>query len=247
MTIKTVLKYTQDCLSVMDSDEVDGIADTTEALQVASLLGDLYSELINRQDWDWLKRAITLNGAGNPAQPTKLLLPAGIKRVKHIWYNVSEDDAKVDNRELRYCPLEEFLSIHGRGSSDDVLVEFGNNASFYVNNTKMPTYYTVFSDNTVFCNSYDSSVETSLVNDKVTALGFVIPEFNVQDDFIPDLPEHMVPLLQHSLNEAASVYFNKAASPIDTSRIKRQLSQARKNDGVLTKDTSYYSANYGRR
>lgn len=247
MAIKDVLGFVQDCLSILDSDEVDSISDTTESLQVATLLSDIYYEFINRQDWQWLKRAVTLDGGGDISQPTKLSLPSGIKRITTIWYNVSDDDDKVENRKLQFRCVEDFLDAGSAGISGDKLIRQGNEASFYVKTDRPPTFYTVFDDKTIFCDSYQSTVESTLVNAKVSAVGFVIPPFEVRDGFVPDLPEHMVSLLQHSLNSAASIHFNKAPLAIENTMAERQLSQARKDDKSVAKSEGYYSNQFGRR
>ena len=44
----TLLEMTQDILSNMSSDEVNSISDTTESLQVATIIKQKYFDLISR-------------------------------------------------------------------------------------------------------------------------------------------------------------------------------------------------------
>lgn len=247
MATKNVLEYVQACLNTMDSDQVDQIADTAEATQVAELLRDVYFELLNRQEWEFLKGPVTLTAAGDLTKPTKFTVPEGLRHLHKLWYNVDESGG-LNRRELIYVEPEEFLQrAGGSAATGKLLVTEGEQLQFYVRTDRMPTYYTTFDDQTIYCDAYKETVETSLVSSKISAYGVSVPEFEVSDSFTPELPENMVPLLQHTLNATAHLYFKQQASAPDEARVRRQLSQARSRNSVAASRSTYYANQFGRR
>lgn len=244
---KNVLQYVQSALNIMDSDLVDSIQETEESNQVAELLKDLYYELLERQEWEFLKRPLTLTAVGDTTQPTAFLVPNGMRRLYNVWYNVS-DDATYKRRELKYQDPLCFVQTNGGSDGSNLLrVESGNGLSFYVRTDRAPSYWTSFDDNRIYCDAHDSSVETSLVTDKISAFGLYIPDFTVQDSFEPSIPRHMEPLLQHTLNASASANFKQQANGQEETRASRQMAAARRKNSVVAPREYYYSTNYGRR
>lgn len=247
MATKNVLQYVQACLSTMDSDNVDSITDTSESMQVAELLQDLYFELLNRQEWSFLHGPQTLTSSADPAFPTSFAIPSGLRHLRNVWYNVHESGG-VARRELKYFEPTDFLTRFGSGGpqANKQLVTLPGQIQFYVRNDMMPHYYTSFDGVSLVCDSFDSAVESTLQAVKISAYGVGTPAFTVQDDFVPKLPEHMVPLLQHTLNAASHLYFKQQASSVDEIRVRRQLAQARSRESKLTRE-HYYANAFGRR
>lgn len=247
MATKSVLQYVQACLNTMDSDQVDAISDTAEATQIAELLRDVYDELLNRQEWEFLKGPVTLTAAGDTTKPTKFTIPEGLRHLRKVWYNVDESGG-MTRRELIFMEPEDFLLLAGgNASSSKLLVTEGTQLQFYVRTDRMPTYYTTFDDQTIYCDAYKSSIETSLVTSKVSAFGVATPAFEVDNDFVPELPENMVPLLQHTLNATAHLYFKQQSSAPDEARVRRQLAQARARNSIVASRSTYYANQFGRR
>lgn len=242
---KNVLQYVQACLSTMDSDAVDSIADTEESSQVANLLADVYQEMMTRQDWAFLKGPVTLTAAGDVSSPTKFTIPDTLRYLTMLWYNVDEA-GEQNNREIRYVEPEEFLLRTGNSGAGKQLVSVGTSVKFYVQTDRHPTVYTSFDDKTIYMDSFKQSVNSTLIQSKVTALGFSNPVFVVSDTHVPFLPDHMVPLLQHTLNAAAHLHFKQQASAVDEKRVIRQTAAARRKDSKLTRK-HYYANQYGRR
>ncbi len=247
MATKNVLQYVQACLSTMDSDEVDAISETAESMQVANLLSDSYAELINRQEWEFLKGPAQVQAAGDVSQPTKFTLPSNLRHLLNVWYNVASG-GDVSRRELKYVEPADFLNRYGSGSAatGKQLVTLPTQIQFYVRNDKMPSFYTSFDDKTIHCDAYDSAQETTLTSARVSAFALTNPVFTVADTFVPLLPEHMVPLLQHTLNACAHLYFKQQQSAPDEVRVRRQLAQARQRNSTLAR-SHYYANQFGRR
>jgi hypothetical protein len=247
MATKSVLEYVQSTLSAIESDKVDAIADTEESMQVAEFLKDVYDEFINRQDWAFLHRAITLISAADTALPTKMTVAEGVRKVETLWYNVATDGSLNRRKLVWLCP-EDFLARTGSGSGTTrTLCTVDAQIQFYVTNDRMPTHYTSFDDSVVFLDAYDSDVEDTITTARLTGWGVAIPEFEVDDDFVPLLPDNMVPMLQSTLNSAASLHFKQQPNLPDEKRVARQLSRLRRKESALTNEFgSYYKNAFGR-
>lgn len=241
MARKTVLNYVQAALNAMDSDNVDSISDTEEALQVANELQDTYYELLNREDWEFLHQPARLTGAGDLNNPTKLLIDAEIKRFDYIAYVVDGV-----SKELCYLSPVEFLKKFSAGGDNRLQVTDGSGVNFYVGTDRAPTYYTSFDDESIVCDSYDSDLESTLQGASTSCIGVVIPTFSITDTHTPDIPQHMEPLLQSALNAACFVYFKQTQSGKDEQRSLRQLAQARREESKVSRKV-YYNNRYGRR
>ncbi len=72
MAKQTLLQMTQNILSALDSDPVDSIDETVEAIQVAELVKEAYFDLISQRDWPFLFVLGTLDGVGDVNNPSTL-------------------------------------------------------------------------------------------------------------------------------------------------------------------------------
>lgn len=244
---RTVLQYVQKALNVCDSDAVDSISDTEESLQVADYLEEAYLELINREDWKFLEQPVTLTAFADLTQPTSFHIAEEIKSFKYIAYNVAEDGADAEYEQLTYLEPVEFVKRFSAPGSNRALVNVGDRVSFYVDTDKAPKYYTHFEGETdIVCNAYRSDIESTLVASKINGFAYVIPAFTQDDEFVPELPNSMIPLLQATLNAVCKQYLDDDVSPVDERRAGRGLAQARR---VHSKSTTrkYYTRKYGRR
>ena len=70
MPKQTLLEMTQNILSDMDSDEVNGIADTTEAMQVATIIRTTYYDLIANRSIPEHRELFQFEGLAESASPS---------------------------------------------------------------------------------------------------------------------------------------------------------------------------------
>lgn len=244
---KTVLEYVKSTLSVMDSDEIDSITDTTESAQIVNMFKDIYYEFVNRGDWKWLERPVQVAGAGIDADNrTTVEVVESIKSITSIRYNVSEN-SNFSMRPLEYLCVDEFTRRFSSAGDNRVGQDRGG-MRFYVVTNKAPEFWTSFDDQTITLNSYKETIDTGYIDPtKFGIMGQVIPEFLLEDDFIPDLPLFAVPILQASLNAAAMRYFKQIDSPTDNKNSAQQMAQLRRADSQTTQKKRYYNVKFGRR
>ncbi len=245
---QTLLELTQDVLNAIDGDEVNSISDTVESLQVANDIKVVFYDLIGRKDWQFLRKLKTLDSVSDAGRPTHLLIPKNTSKMEFLMYNKQKiNSARRFFKEVKYKYPDEFLLyVNQRDNTQpqyDLITDF-DGAILTIKNNIHPTYFTSFDDKYIIMDSYDSAIETTLrgINTQISL--FITPEWSSVDDFTPDLPSEMFPLL---LSECTSytqarkdeVLLRKTEQT--ATRQQRHLSQTH---GVVQSGVRY--PNYGR-
>lgn len=196
---QSLLKIVQTILSDMDGDEINSVQDTEEAVQVARIVENNYLALVSNSTWPHTRRALTIEARSSDAFPTHMLVKDNLKELISIYYNTRKlTDTKDNYTKLKWLGPDDFLyKTNLRDSSiatvDTVIDDSG--IKLFIQNDKAPEYYTSFNDVDMVFDSYDSAVDNTIQISKVQALGYIIPPFEIADDFIPDLPPDAFSLL----------------------------------------------------
>lgn len=206
----TLLELTKAVLSSMDSDEVTSINDTVESLQVVEVIKAVYDDIISRGDLQTSKTLFNLTASGTTLKPTLMSKPASIDKLEWLKYNTKLASDTTDNWVyLQYLPPDVFLDMVQQLNLAETWVDSfnhtfpdGSNVVFYYRNDKAPDYYTTFDDGTIFFDSYDNTVDTTLTSAKTVCYGSRISDFVAVDSYVPNLQPQQFSLL---LNEAKSL------------------------------------------
>jgi len=83
---QTLLALTQDILSRMSSDEVNSIGDTTESLQVATIIKQKYFDIVNRVPLPEHEQLIQLEPSLDVDSPILMYVPEGVAAIKWLKY-----------------------------------------------------------------------------------------------------------------------------------------------------------------
>ena len=209
---KTLLQLVQEVLESIDGDEVNSYADTTESLAVASLIRDVYWDIIASTEFTASKGPYQLTATSNSTYPTVMYLPSTNLTLEWLMYDQTVDVTKPQNfRELIFLPLEEFLlRSYGQDQADANVVTYtitlpsGRTLRVLSRKDGPPRYYTTPDDQTVLFDSYLSTVDSVLQQTKTIAFGERYPSWNMIDSFIPDLPEKQFSILRNEAKATAS-------------------------------------------
>lgn len=226
MARMSVLDMVQDILNDLDSDEVNSINDTAEALQIAQILETTFYEIIRSRSWPHLKTLVTLTASGSSAKPTHMSLEDEVQEL--LWFNYDKKksgDTDPSFQPVTYITPEEFIDYINQRNSDnsniDEITDYSG-VTLLIRNDTAPTYYTSFDEENIVCDSYDSDVDTTLQSSKTQAYVYVEPTFSQTDVYVPDLPDKA---FSYYLAEAKSVAFNalrQAPNPKEEQRSRRQ-------------------------
>ena len=215
----TILDMVQDILNSMDSDEVNSINDTVEALQVAQIIKTTFFEFISNRNWPHLKSLMQFTGLGDIIHPTHMRLPVDVKEVDalvSVRYNKRKNtDTKDRYQRVHYRTIESFLRVtNGRDSSRvtiQTVSDFGG-ATIFIRNDKHPEWWTSFDDENIVFDSFDSSIDTTLQQSKTQLIGFREPSFSLVDSFIPDLPSEAFSALLADAKSTAFLEIKQVAN-----------------------------------
>lgn len=237
----TLLQIVQSILNDMDSEEVNSINDTVEALQIASVVEDTYYNIIAAREIPEHNKLMSLTAMANSTKPTHFKYPTNTKKIERVEYNVGTVASK-DFRIIEFVDPIKFLDAM---DETGLLVEtYDGNLDIFVANDSPPTYYTSFDDEYIIMDSYDASVESTLQSSKVRAMGSTYPTFSQIDGFEPDLDNTMMPLLLAEAKSSCFSLFKGGADP-KVEQAARRLKSFVQNDMYKT-NRANKKPNYGR-
>ena len=245
----TVLEMTQDILSDLDSDEVNSINDSVEALQVAQILKSTYFNIIDGRDWPHLYQPFQLTASGTTARPTHMRLPDNIIDVSWIKYDCKEFGQTRDRvKSVMYKTPADFLEIlEQRDSTDATVTEVTDSSSISMNihNDRAPQYFTSFDNEYVVFDAYDIAIDSTLQTSKTSCYGKVYPTWTMADTFTPDLPTQSFSYL---LNEAKSTASLRLKQVPDQKAEQHSVTQKRRQSQAAWRIAGGITMpNYGRK
>ena len=242
---KTLLEMVSSILSDMDSEAVNSISDTVEAQQVASVIEDVYYNIIAARNIPEHQQLLKLTSLSSSVRPTHFQYPTNTRDIVDLSYNIDVQGG-VNYQEIHFVEPLDFLKQMPYNNPDSTLVvpDATASTSLVIFKDRMPTYYTSFDDLHIVMNAYDSSVESILQASKTRAYGTVYPTFTIADSFTPDLDDTMLPYL---LAEAKSTCFSlfKSGSDPKVEQAARRLKSYVQNDMYRTKRPNVRN-HYGR-
>lgn len=203
----TLLELTQNILSRLDSDEIDSISDTTEALQVARVVRNTYFNIISRSQLPEHRKLIQLTSSGDNTKQVLMIRPDDVSKIHWIKYNVRLATDTTDFFDyVTIVSLQQFLeqtdALNQAETNMDTMVLNGQTFNFRID--IRPCFCTIVDDLNIVFDAYDSAVDTTLQTSKTKCLADTIPTFTLADTTIPDLDDAQFQLL---LNEATAVAF----------------------------------------
>lgn len=246
----SLLEIVTDIVSDMDGDFISSINDTDEAQQVAQIVKSTYHAMMSNRNWPHTARAIQLDASTDNLLPTHLTIPSDIKELISVYYDIKKQtETRLNYRQVYYLDPDNFLRRTNARNSDDVnttIIFDPTGVKFLISTNKAPEFFTSFDDNTVVFDSYDATVDSTIQSSKIQARAYIIPAFEMNDDYIPDLPEEAFSLL---IEEAKSKAMMKLKQTQD---IKAEQEAGRQNRWLSRKAwrahaKDIYPYNYGRR
>lgn len=222
----TLLEITQDILSVMDGDEVNSISDTEESLQVAKAVVRTYNAMVSNSNWYHTRKGLTLTARSDTDYPTHVSLGDNVKELSFVNYNKRKStDTKDRYDEVKWKEPDDFLRYTNlRNSSDSTVQSVTDDSGIIVliKNDKAPDYYTSFNDKDLIFDSFDNTVDTTIQESKIQAVGFVVPELALLDSAVPDLPPDAMVALVEEATKKAQWWVRQFQDPVAEQESRKQ-------------------------
>jgi len=221
---RTLLDMVQNILSAMNGDEVNSIGDSVEALQVAEEVKTAYEILLQEYDLGYRHASVKLEPSNNPDRPTHMKLPDNIVQVFWVRYN-NTADGPAEWRPVQYLDPEAFVQrAIGIANQDRVkaVTDF-NGTPLYVFANQTPRYYTSFDEQWLIFDGYNDNVDTTLQSSKTLCWASVMPQFLMEDDFIPDLRPDLFPRLLSEAKSASFINLKQVSNSKEEQRSRRMI------------------------
>jgi hypothetical protein len=236
----TLLEMTQDILSDMDSDEVNDINDSVEALQVAQIIKTTFFSIVDGKHYPHFDELFQLEAA-TAAKPTHMKIPERIENIDWIKYNTKKTSTDKDlYTKIKYLSPQDFVNkLDGRDSTDSKVevVTTSSGIPINIHNDRAPEFFTSFDEEYIVFDAYNKLVDDHLQATKSQAYGKRHALFEMKNNFVADLPVNM---FSYFLAEAKSTSFltlkqmaNQKAEQVSV-RQRRIMSQEawKVNDGI---------------
>ena len=190
---QTLLEMVQRILESIDGQMIESIEDTREAVQVANCIKETYYHLLYTRDIKSTNNIVQMHSMSDVSKPTVFYINDDIAQLTLFKYYDKHNDRYVD---LEWLYPEEFIDRSLSLKVDEehpnvqrVVDESGVVYNIY--NDRAPKYYTSFDDKHFVCDAFNKEDTTTLIEQYTVAYGVVLPEFRIEDNFVPDLaPQH---------------------------------------------------------
>lgn len=238
MPARTLLQVVQNVLSAMEADNVNSISDTVESVAIARVAEETFFELISQSDWPHLEVLETADSHSSLESPNVLRIPKNIKNIKGFWY---------DGSRLKYLPIEEFIEMSNQldvSKENVVLSQVGANTYLNCYNDTAPRVFTLVGDSLVVTDSYNSNESSTLLGHKSLISGTETPYFELDDNFVPKMPDSMLSTYLAMVKRSAFLYFRREPSTKDERAALAGMSKLLRNKSSLYNKSS--RVNYGR-
>lgn len=251
MAKMTLLDMVQNILSAMDSDFVNSIGDTVESDQVTAIIKETYYDLINNVlTIPEHEEIISLTALASTARPTYFQFPDGVKKITSFRYN----NATLTDTDLRYEdvdwmePKDFERYVNARTESDTNVIAYSdfNAGKLLLINDKHPQLWTSFDDKYIVCDSFMSTVDSTLQNSKTFCLGLTEPTWTNSDTFTPDLDSELFPLFLAEAKSTCFVDIKQVANAKEEKKARRQLTHVHNKLHKRIANRHATQPNYGR-
>lgn len=230
----SLLELTQRILESMESDEVSGISETPESVAVANIIKECYFDIVGELNMDEQEGLVKLDSSGDNTKPCLMFIPSSASRIQWMQYNHGTT-LQPEYKDLRFVPNDEYIYFQtGYDPNDDRVIPMTvriNNSDFVFNvkNDSHPQYYTIFDEKSVVFDSYLSTDESTLTQIRSLAFASINPEFEMRNDWIPDLDPRQFQLLLQDAKQTAFTELKQAQNPLAEKKARRNKILAQKN------------------
>lgn len=223
MSKQTLLDMVQRISEFIDGETVTSISDTTESMQIATIVKETYEYLIQTREIATRDSIVHFDNVVDPKKPNYLKYQDLVFEVFSLKYY----DYKTKRyQDVHYVEPEEFLRRSldidfERKDITQVLDDSGVLLNIY--NNRCPQYYTSFDSVHIVFDAFDSENEHTIQDAKAVSYGRFMPEFKLEDDFIPNMAPQHFSLLLSKAKENAGVELKEYHNPLEADRAKKLL------------------------
>lgn len=246
----TLLEMVQNILAALTSDEVNDIDDTVESNQVVEIIKTSFLDMVSNRNWAGQRRLLQITPSGDSTIPTHMTLVEPIKEMCFVNYNKTKptDNGRIIFEKVKYLEPEAFLrTLNARNNLDSnitTVIDPYSLVPLLIHNDIAPTYYTSFDDTTLIFDAWESQLENTLQASKIQAVAYLMPVFQYDNNWIPELPDEAFLALTENAKSRAFLELKQQENPKAEQTFKKQQSWLSRKNWRAAGGVQY--PNYGR-
>lgn len=237
----TLVEIAERVASYCNASHINSINDSDEALRIANIIKECYEEMILSKEIQTALELFQLQSVSDDDVPTRLELPEKALTLDIVKYTNSQN--KI------YSPIYvEPMTFIDRSLNEDIEQEFvktvtdkESGAVYNIRTNKDPSFYTIMSGTYLIFDSYNRDFEDSIQGRHALVYGHTLPEFKLEDDFIPDIQEQQFPVLVSRAKVAADMELRNNFNELEHDRSKKLFINTDTNSKSWTRGTSRWN------
>lgn len=198
-------EMTERVAEFVNADKVDSINDSDESFKFATIIKETYEEMVLSKEIQTALELFQLQSASTDEAKTCLIIPDNALTLDIVKY--THKDGKIYSPE--YLEPMEFidwtLGLDITQDNVETVTDKESGAVYNIRNDKDPSFYTIISGKYLIFDSYNGEFENTLQGRHCLCYGHTLPEFKMEDDFVPDLQEQQFPILLSRAKTAADM------------------------------------------
>jgi hypothetical protein len=215
----------------MDSDEVNSIYDTVEALQVATIVVETFEAEFGNVEIPAFDRILKLESVSDLNRPNYLRYGGDVSAIKWLRYRDARNHGRYVN--VHYLEPTSFFDrltqSTGRGRYD-MKVTDPSGVSYFITTNSAPHFYTSVDNNYLIFDGYDSKEEDTLEERNSFCIGSTsVSDGLLEDDFVFPIPGNYFPLLLAEAKATCFLTIKQMPSPKSEQIARRQRSRVQNN------------------
>lgn len=204
-----------------NASHIDSIHDTDESYRIAQIIKETYETMILSQEIQTALELFHLQSATAENLKTTLYLPDECLTLDIVKYTTKRGNIYSPT----YLEPMEFISrsldLDVTRDCVETVRDPESNTVYNILNNKDPSYYTVMSGKYLVFDSYNKDFEDLIQGRHALVYGHTLPEFKLEDDFIPDLQEQQFPVLLSRAKTAADMELRNNFNQVEADRGKK--------------------------
>lgn len=240
---QNLLEIVQRVAEFCNAGSVNSISDTRESMQIAKIVKESFEDLILRRDIVTGQKMLNLISVSDTDKPTILKCPEQILTIDTLKYKNAEGTLVEP---VYIEPMDFFEStLHLDPTKDNIkTIEDFNGFVFNIITNKAPSKYTVIQvedKEYVVFDSFDGDFENTVQGIHAIVYGHVMPEFRLEDDFVPALSTQQFPVLLSRAKVAAAKELKNQENDIEAERGRKQFIQVTQKARTQTRGSSLWT------
>lgn len=219
---QTLLEMVQRISEFIDGETINSIDDTRESTQIANIVKETYQYLLQTREINTRDNIVHFDDVVQTEnKPNYLKYKDTVFEIFDLQYK-DLDSGRYSR--IQYLDPEVFLqkalSLDPNDTNVQQVVDYSN-ITYYIRKDKQPSYYTSFDDIHIAFDSYNSSLEATVHDNNVIAQGRYMPDFALEDSFVPNMAPQHFPLLLSKSKEIAGVELKEYTNPLESDRANK--------------------------